>query len=66
MGLGNSWRITAVVGQNGGRGYLFTYLIAALVSPVRLLIHEIAVGRTLRHDVVAVYRSVRREFAVLG
>ena len=66
VGLGNIWRFSAVVGQNGGGAYLVPYLLAAFVFAVPLLILEVAVGRHLRLDVVAAFRSVRREFAVLG
>lgn len=66
VGLGNIWRFSAVVGQNGGGAYLVPYLLAAFVFAVPLLILELAVGRALRLDVVSAFRSVRREFAVLG
>jgi NSS family neurotransmitter:Na+ symporter len=66
VGLGNIWRFSSVVGQNGGGAYLVPYLFAAFVFAVPLLILELAVGRGLRRDVVAAFRSVRREFAVLG
>ena len=66
VGLGNIWRFSAVVGQNGGGAYLVPYLLAAFALAVPLLILELSVGRALRLDVVAAFRSVRREFAVLG
>jgi len=66
VGLGNIWRFSAVVGENGGGAYLVPYLLAAVVFAIPLLILEIAVGRHLRLDVVAAFRSVRRRFAVLG
>lgn len=66
VGLGNIWRFSAVVGQNGGGAYLVPYLFAAFVFAVPLLILELSVGRALRCDVVAAFRSVRRKFAVLG
>jgi NSS family neurotransmitter:Na+ symporter len=66
VGLGNIWRFSAVVGQNGGGAYLVPYLFAAFVFAVPLLILELAVGRSLRLDVVAAFRSVRPEFTALG
>ncbi|MFB6352499.1 MAG: sodium-dependent transporter [Halobacteriales archaeon] len=66
VGLGNIWRFSAVVGQNGGGAYLVPYLFAAFAFAVPLLVLELAVGRALRLDVVAAFRSVRREFAALG
>ncbi|MFW6448705.1 MAG: sodium-dependent transporter [Halobacteriota archaeon] len=66
VGLGNIWRFSAVVGQNGGGAYLVPYLLAAFGLAVPLLILELAVGRDLRVDVVAAFRSARPRFAVLG
>ena len=66
VGLGNIWRFSAVVGQNGGGAYLVPYLLAAIVLAVPLLILEVSVGRALRLDVVAAFRSVRPAFAALG
>ena len=50
VGLGNIWRFSAVVGQNGGGAYLVPFLLAAFVFAVPLLVLEIAVGRSLRLD----------------
>ena len=66
VGLGNIWRFSAVVGQNGGGAYLVPYLLAAFVFALPLLVLEIAVGRSLRVDVVGAFRSVRRRFEPLG
>ncbi|MFW5939172.1 MAG: sodium-dependent transporter [Halolamina sp.] len=66
VGLGNIWRFSAVVGANGGGAYLVPYLLAAVVCAIPLLILELAIGRSLRTDVVSAFRSVDRSFAVLG
>jgi NSS family neurotransmitter:Na+ symporter len=66
VGLGNVWRFSAVVGQNGGGAYLLAYLLAAVVCAVPMLVLELAVGRTLRRDVVAAFRSVGPDYDVLG
>lgn len=66
VGLGNIWRFSAVVGQNGGGAYLIPYLISAFVCAVPLLILELSVGRTLRTDVVSAFQSVRAEYTVFG
>ncbi|MFW5964251.1 MAG: sodium-dependent transporter [Natronomonas sp.] len=66
VGLGNVWRFSAVVGQNGGGAYLVPYLIAALVCAVPMLVLELSVGRTLRTDVVSAFRSVRPAYAAAG
>nr|WP_310915997.1 sodium-dependent transporter [Halomicroarcula sp. S1AR25-4] len=66
VGLGNIWRFSAVVGQNGGGAYLLPYLVAAVVCAVPLLVLELAVGRTLRTDVVSAFRTVGDRYAVVG
>ena len=66
VGLGNIWRFSAVVGQNGGGAYLVPYLVAAFVLAVPMLVLELAVGRRLRTDVVSAFRSVRASYAPLG
>ncbi|MFW5948927.1 MAG: sodium-dependent transporter, partial [Halolamina sp.] len=53
VGLGNIWRFSAVVGANGGGAYLVPYLLAAVVCAIPLLILELAIGRSLRTDVVS-------------
>jgi NSS family neurotransmitter:Na+ symporter len=42
VGLGNIWRFSAVVGQNGGAAYLVPYLLAAAGCAVPLLALELA------------------------
>ncbi|WP_254272535.1 sodium-dependent transporter [Haloarcula marina] len=66
VGLGNIWRFSAVVGQNGGGAYLVPYLLAALCCAVPLLVLELAVGRTLRTDVVSAFRAGGPRYAVFG
>ena len=66
VGLGNIWRFSAVVGQNGGGAYLVPYLIAAFLCAVPMLVLELAVGRRLRTDIVSAFRSVRTEYTALG
>lgn len=65
VGLGNIWRFSAVVGQNGGGAYLIPYLIAFLCA-VPMLILELSIGRRLRTDVVSAFRSVKVEYTPLG
>lgn len=66
VGLGNIWRFSAVVGQNGGGAYLVPYLIAALICAVPMLVLELAVGRRLRTDVVSAFRAVDVAYTPLG
>ncbi|GGL54035.1 sodium-dependent transporter [Halocalculus aciditolerans] len=66
VGLGNIWRFSAVLGQNGGGAYLVPYLIAAFAFAVPLLVFEFAVGRALRTDVVSAFRGVGVNYTALG
>ncbi|MFB6108349.1 MAG: sodium-dependent transporter [Haloplanus sp.] len=66
VGLGNIWRFAAVLGQNGGGAYLVPYLLAAVACAVPMLVLELAVGRTLRTDVVSAFRAVGPGYTPLG
>ncbi|MCU4717264.1 sodium-dependent transporter [Halapricum hydrolyticum] len=66
VGLGNIWRFSAVVGQNGGGAYLVPYLIAAFACAVPLLVLELAIGRHLRTDVISAFESAKSGYAPLG
>lgn len=66
VGLGNIWRFSAVVGQNGGGAYLIPYLIAAFVCAVPMLVLELSVGRQFRTDVVSAFRAVDAKYTALG
>jgi NSS family neurotransmitter:Na+ symporter len=66
VGLGNVWRFSTVVGQNGGGAYLIPYVVAAVALGVPLMVLEMSVGRALRADVVTAFRRVRATYAVLG
>lgn len=66
VGLGNIWRFSAVVGQNGGGAYLVPYLLAAFVCAVPMLVLELTIGRQLRTDVVSAFRAVKVEYAAFG
>jgi len=66
VGLGNIWRFSAVLGSNGGGAYLVPYLLAAFCLAVPMLVLELAVGRTLRSDVVSAFRSVDTTYTAFG
>ncbi len=38
VGIGNIWRFSAVIGQNGGGAYLIPYFIAVFVFALPLMI----------------------------
>jgi len=65
VGIGNIWRFSAVLGQNGGGAYLLPYLIAVFAVALPLMALEFAVGRHLRANAVQAFRSLggRHELA---
>lgn len=45
IGLGNIWRFSYVVGENGGGAFIVVYLVAVLALGLQLLIAELAIGK---------------------
>ena len=66
VGIGNIWRFSSVVGQNGGGAYLIPYLIAVFLCALPLMILELAMGRHFQGTVVSAFRSVRPPFRFIG
>lgn len=66
VGLGNIWRFSGVVGQNGGGAYLVPYLIAAFACAIPMIILELTIGRELRTDIVSAFRVVNPKYTILG
>jgi len=66
VGLGNIWRFSAVLGQNGGGAYLIPYFIAVFLFVLPLMILEISMGRRFRGTVVSAFASVRPQFRYSG
>lgn len=66
VGIGNIWRFSSVVGQNGGGAYLIPYLLAVLCFAVPLMVLEMAVGRHLRANVVSSFGHAGRSFRIFG
>lgn len=66
VGIGNIWRFSSVVGQNGGGAYLIPYLIAVFVFALPLMILELSIGKHLQGNVVYAFSKVNKKFAVFG
>jgi neurotransmitter:Na+ symporter, NSS family len=66
VGLGNIWRFSAVLGQNGGGAYLIPYCVAVFFFALPLMILEITMGRQFRGTVVSSFASVRPQFRLIG
>lgn len=66
VGIGNIWRFSAVLGQNGGGAYLVPYLLAVLFCGLPLMVLELAMGRHFHGTVVSAFSAVRPGFRVIG
>lgn len=66
VGIGNIWRFSSIVGQNGGGAYLIPYLLAVFVLAVPLMILELSVGRYFQGNVITVFTRVKEKFQVFG
>jgi SNF family Na+-dependent transporter len=66
VGIGNIWRFSAILGQNGGGAYLIPYFIAVFVFGLPLMILEITMGRRFRGTVVSSFGAVRPGFRFIG
>lgn len=66
VGIGNIWRFSSVLGENGGGAYLVPYLVAVFAFALPLMALELAVGRHLRADAVQAFRSLGRRHELAG
>ncbi|RQD81179.1 MAG: sodium-dependent transporter, partial [Methanocalculus sp. MSAO_Arc2] len=55
VGIGNIWRFSTVVGQNGGGAYLIPYLTAVFLVGLPLMILEMQAGQRTRSTVIAAF-----------
>lgn len=66
VGIGNIWRFSSVVGQNGGGAYLIPYLIAVFLFALPLMILELLVGRHLQGNVISSFGKIKKQFRIFG
>lgn len=66
VGIGNIWRFSSVVGQNGGGAYLIPYLLAVFLCGVPLMILEFAIGRSTGGSLISAFGSRGRYFNIAG
>ncbi|MFO8133364.1 MAG: sodium-dependent transporter [Thermoplasmatota archaeon] len=66
VGIGNIWRFSSVVGQNGGGAYLIPFFFAVFTFALPLMILELSVGRHLKENVVSAFRKVGSGFQIFG
>lgn len=66
VGLGNIWRFSSVVGQNGGGAYLVPYLLAVFCFALPLMILELSIGKRYRGNVVSSFERVMPRLKYIG
>jgi NSS family neurotransmitter:Na+ symporter len=60
IGIGNIWRFSYVMGENGGGAFLVVYLGAVLVVGVPMLLGELALGRAARREAASAFAHLGR------
>lgn len=55
IGLGNIWRFSYVVGENGGGAFLVVYAATLLLVGLPMLLAEIAVGQTAQRETASAF-----------
>ncbi len=63
IGLGNIWRFSYVVGNNGGGAFLLIYLATIILVGLPMLIAELAVGRATQREAVSAFYHLGRNAA---
>ncbi|MDP1535970.1 MAG: hypothetical protein Q8L95_02145 [Burkholderiales bacterium] len=58
VGLGNIWRFSYVVGENGGGAFLLVYLTMVMLVGVPLLLGEFALGRSTQRGSAAAFEAL--------
>ncbi len=66
VGIGNIWRFSTVVGQNGGGAFFIPFLLAVFLIAFPLMVIEIKAGRALAADVVTAFEKVHRHLSKAG
>jgi len=66
VGIGNIWRFSTVLGQNGGGAYLIPYIIAVFIFAMPLMILEITFGQKFRGTIVSAFRQINPRFIIIG
>ena len=68
IGLGNIWRFSYVVGENGGGAFLLVYVATMALVGVPLLLAELAVGRAAQRESASAFSALatRRIWRVTG
>lgn len=66
VGLGNIWRFSYVVFDNGGGAFFIPYLIAILVMGIPFLILEYGLGFKFKDSLSNILKKIKPQFEVIG
>lgn len=58
IGVGNIWRFSYVVGDNGGGAFILIYLVCVLLVGLPLMLAELAIGRKTGKSAVTAFKEV--------
>lgn len=58
IGIGNVWRFSYVVGQNGGGAFILIYLVSACLAGLPLILGELALGRSTGKSAVTAFKTI--------
>ena len=59
IGLGNIWRFTYVMGENGGAAFILVYLIWIVLIGAPVFLGELVIGRHTQLNPVGAFRALR-------
>ena len=63
IGLGNIWRFSYVVGENGGGAFLLIYGTTLLLIGLPMLLAELSVGQTTQREAASAFSQLARNHA---
>lgn len=58
VGLGNLWKFPYIAGENGGGAFVLVYLACILLFGIPLMMAEIGIGRSTRHNAVDAFGTL--------
>lgn len=59
IGLGNIWRFTYIMGQNGGAAFILVYLIWIVLIGAPVFLGELVIGRHTQLNPVGAFRALK-------
>ena len=66
IGLGNLWSFPYKTSENGGAGFVLTYILSVIVMGSIVMIAEIYIGKRAQANPVSAYKKVNKNLGWLG